>query len=549
MSIFSNVQSNILALEADTKKFDSLIKGFKATIEESYKLDILKEEMLNLLCQILCNHSEDVLLVSFNMRVNEIQTKLIDFLKEKEDTLKNNVNTRDKMITALREVLGTIYSAELLKNNIHVATNIEKRLLDIKNNASDIENIEKRLCAIKFLQEKLKVYKREYKKLIKILKPHKYKTEISFEEKKDIYDIFCKISLEDQKDENHSKMFNEDIYNDNKENLVIDYILYFENIFIKNADTVGIKLESYFQNIEEIFFKKDSKSTLINNLLEYIIERYSVQIDAYQRELLVKYKKSVSQLKLQLASCYKFEILSDIEKIYIDTINSKSPPEYILNSKYYANIESLFLNVGKSEIDIENVKLNDFLGDLNKKLYEKFDSKKYLQMYEFNYKYKNRVIAFFRQYYIDLLEESKKEIILEYSKELEKYLSKNLKKSDDISNINSSIIQLDNQIEKIKEALNNINLNYEEFKDAQLKQYMDVIEKRYSVNNLYDNVMSSKNKLIYKLKSKKIIREENILISKFLDDKKINIELKKSIIEDLFENSQILKNEVLQKVM
>lgn len=549
MSIFSNVQSNILALEADTKKFDSLIKGFKATIEESYKLDILKEEMLNLLCQILCNHSEDVLLVSFNMRVNEIQTKLIDFLKEKEDTLKNNVNTRDKMITALREVLGTIYSAELLKNNIHVATNIEKRLLDIKNNASDIENIEKRLCAIKFLQEKLKVYKREYKKLIKILKPHKYKTEISFEEKKDIYDIFCKISLEDQKDENHSKMFNEDIYNDNKENLVIDYILYFENIFIKNADTVGIKLESYFQNIEEIFFKKDSNSTLINNLLEYIIERYSVQIDAYQRELLVKYKKSVSQLKLQLASCYKFEILSDIEKIYIDTINSKSLPEYILNSKYYANIESLLLNVGKSEIDIENVKLNDFLSDLNKKLYEKFDSKKYLQMYEFNYKYKNRVIAFFRQYYIDLLEESKKEIILEYSKELEKYLSKNLKKSDDISNINSSIIQLDNQIEKIKEALNNINLNYEEFKEAQLKQYMDVIEKRYSVNNLYDNVMSSKNKLIYKLKSKKIIREENILISKFLDDKKINIELKKSIIEDLFKNSQILKNEVLQKVM
>ena len=34
MSIFSNVQSNILALEADTKKFDSLIKGYHINFSE-----------------------------------------------------------------------------------------------------------------------------------------------------------------------------------------------------------------------------------------------------------------------------------------------------------------------------------------------------------------------------------------------------------------------------------------------------------------------------------------------------------------------------------
>lgn len=549
MSIFSNVQSSIVALEADNKKFDTLIKSFKSTIEESYKLDILKEEMLNLLCQILSNHSEDVLSVSYSMRVNEIQSKLIDLLNEKEETLELNLKNREMMINSLREVVGTIYSIELLKNNIHISTNIEKRLLDIKNNVTDAQNIDKKICAIKFLQDKLKIYKKEIKKLIKILKNHKYKTEISFEDKKEIYDIYCKISLEDQETDNHSKMFNEDIYNQSKENLVTDYILYFESIFIKNAETVGVKLDSYIQNIEEIFFKKDSKSTLINNLLEYIIGRYTLQIDTYSKELLQKYKKAISQLKLQLSSCYKFDVLADIEKIYTDITNGEKLPIYILNSKYYTNIESLLFNVRKSEIDIENIKLNDFISDLNNKLYEKFDQKEYLQMYEFNYKYKNRVIAYFRQYYLDLLERSKEEIIGEYSEKLEKYLAKNLKKSDDILTLNSDIISMDNQIECIKNSIDNINENYDEFKDENLREYMKVIEKRYSVRNLYDRVMKSKSKIIYKLKSKNTIRQENIEISKFLDDKKINIELKKSIIDKLFEGNEILKKEVLEKVM
>lgn len=549
MSIFSNVQSSIVALEADNKKFNLLIKSFKSTIEENYKLDILKEEMLNLLCQILSNHSEDVLSVSYSMRVNEIQSKLIDILNEKEKKIELSLSSRETMVNSLREVIGAIYSIELLKNNIHIATNIEKRLLDIKNNTSDIENIDKKVCAIKFLQDKLKIYKREIKKLIKILKDHKYKTEISFEEKKEIYDIYCKISLEDQENDNHSKMFNEDIYNQNKENLVTDYILYFENIFIKNAEAVGIKLDSYIENIEEIFFKKDSKSTLINNLLEYIIQRYTLQIDCYGKELIQKYKKSISQLKFQLSSCYKFDILTDIEKIYLDTISSESLPTYILNSKYYTNIESLLFNVKKEEINIETIKLNDFISDLNDKLYEKFDPKKYLQMYEFNYKYKSRVIAFFRQYYLDLLEESKNEIIDEYVEKLEKYLSENLSKTGDILTLNSDIVLMDNQIECIKNSIDNINKNYDEFKDENLRSYMKAIEKRYSVKNLYDSVMKSKSKFIYKLKSKKTIREENIEISKFLDDKKINMELKKSIIEELFQNNEILKEEVLEKVM
>ncbi len=549
MSIFSNVQSSIVALEADNKKFDLLIKTFKSTIEESYRLDILKEEMLNLLCSILSNHSEDVLSVSYSMRVNEIQSKLIDLLNEKEKKLELGLKNRESMISSLREFVGTAYSIDLLKNNIHIATNIEKRLLDIKNYATEIENIDKKLCAIKFLQDKLKIYKKEIKKIIKILKDHKYKTEISFEDKKEIYDIYCKISLEDQEKDNHSKMFNEDIYNQSRENFVTDYILYFENIFIKNAETVGIKLDSYIENIEEIFFKKDSKSTLINNLVEYIYQRYSLQIDSYGKELLQKYKKAILQLKLQLSSCYKFDVLTDVEKIYLDILNSECLPTYILNSKYYTNIEALLFNVKKDEIDIENIKLNDFISDLNNKLYEKFDKKKYLQMYEFNYKYKNRVIAFFRQYYLDLLEEAKDEIASEYAEKLEKYLSKNLKKSDDILTLNSDIISLDNQIECIKDSVDNINKNYDEFKDENLKKYIEVIEKRYSVRNLYDKVMKSKSKFIYKLKSKKTIREENIEISKFLDDKKINTQLKKSIVEDLFKNNEILKKEVLEKVM
>ena len=84
MSFFDKVQDNILSLQSDKEKFDNLISNFNASVEESYKLDILKEEMLSLLSKIFSNHCEDVLSVSFKMRVNEVRKTLVDTLNEKK---------------------------------------------------------------------------------------------------------------------------------------------------------------------------------------------------------------------------------------------------------------------------------------------------------------------------------------------------------------------------------------------------------------------------------------------------------------------------------
>lgn len=550
MSFFDKVQDNILSLQSDKEKFDNLISNFNASVEESYKLDILKEEMLSLLSKIFSNHCEDVLSVSFKMRVNEVRKTLVDTLNEKKDTLVERVNEREILVQSLKELLGFAYLVDTIKKNVHIGMNIEKRLFDIKNDSKDIVDIEKRIYATNFINEKLELYKDGLKQLVKILKGHKRKTEISFDDKNKIYEIFNSISVENQFDDNHSKMFNENIYEYDDSTLVVDYILYFEKIFVENANTIGINISGFTENIVDIFSKKDSKNTLINNLIEYIYGRYKLEIENFKQTSTKKKNKCLRQLKKQLESCYEFDGLCVIDDIYENLAFNNNLSNYIGNSEYNKTLKNLFFSISKDELELENIKVVDFVLDINKSLIDSFDYEKYNQIYEFNYKNKNKLISYYRQYYFDLLEDAKEKVINTYLEKLEKYFKKNKIDKIDISKLDEQIIITDSQITKLEKILDYVDKNYENFTDENFKDYLQAIEQRYTVKNLYDSVLNTKSNFLYKLKTKKKIVEENIKISQFIDDEKINNRLRNVIVSQLFlDKDKDLKDEILKKIM
>ena len=137
-----------------------------------------------------------------------------------------------------------------------------------------------------------------------------------------------------------------------------------------------------------------------------------------------------------------------------------------------------------------------------------------------------------------------------YLEKLEKYFKKNKIDKIDISKLDEQIIITDSQITKLEKILDYVDKNYENFTDENFKDYLQAIEQRYTVKNLYDSVLNTKSNFLYKLKTKKKIVEENIKISQFIDDEKINNRLRNVIVSQLFlDKDKNLKDEILKKIM
>ena len=119
-----------------------------------------------------------------------------------------------------------------------------------------------------------------------------------------------------------------------------------------------------------------------------------------------------------------------------------------------------------------------------------------------------------------------------------------------LSKLDEQIIITDSQITKLEKILDYVDKNYENFTDENFKDYLQAIEQRYTVKNLYDSVLNTKSNFLYKLKTKKKIVEENIKISQFIDDEKINNRLRNVIVSQLFlDKDKDLKDEILKKIM
>ena len=539
MSLLLNLESNFNYLDSLQHKLDNFFEKQDLSNIDNDKISDIKYEILNTLSDILSIQSTEVLSNSFYTQVNYIEQRIYSLLEVKKSNL-NILDDYDLEVDTLRaSIISIIYSLDILQNSTHINVDVEKRLLDIKNSVSIIDYNNKKICAINFLKEKLPVYKREFINLLQIVKECSIKDNIPFQTRQEIFEIFKTVTLSGLEKRQYEKVFLENT-EENYNNVTTDYIYFYENSFLEMCKMVDIKLTSHANEIVKHLNDKNMSSDMLANNISFIIKDYSFQMDNFLKSANDEIRKSTLNMYKYLSFCLTYDGATSLEKLLqkidSDDILNKYIKDEDIRNKTKILLQSFNIK-NRGKIQICNI-----LDDLSNNIKENFDPKRYMELYIYNSKYKNRQIAQFRQYYIDVLEKAKIKVSNMYIERLNKLI----KESKIEEYIENEATQKKNelvlQIEVLQQALKYINDNYRNFNDENLKLYINTIQERYNIENLYESVMRKKSKLLYKLKAKSILKKEQNKIYDFANNGKIKEKLQEELINNIFkENKDLIK--------
>ena len=248
MSVLTTIEKNFNYLYTKQNELDKLLAKVNLSIREQQKKNRLKEEISNILSDILSLQCNDVLSTSFYMQVNSIEQEIYNLLDSKKEVLNELNDKKNNIYKIANKIFPIIYSIDILQNSVHIKVDVEKRLLDLKNTILNYETNKKQLIAIKYLSKKTKAYEEGLIKLVDLIRNYELKQELSFEIKQEIFEIFSNISLNIQNDVNHTKVFNESIIS-NEAKYTHEYILWYENLFIDMFKDAGLLLPSFYNQI------------------------------------------------------------------------------------------------------------------------------------------------------------------------------------------------------------------------------------------------------------------------------------------------------------
>lgn len=545
MSVLTTIEKNFNYLYTKQNELDKLLAKVNLSIREQQKKNRLKEEISNILSDILSLQCNDVLSTSFYMQVNSIEQEIYNLLDSKKEVLNKLNDKKNNIYKIANKIFPIIYSIDILQNSVHIKVDVEKRLLDLKNTILNYETNKKQLIAIKYLSKKTKAYEEGLIKLVDLIKNYELKQELSFEIKQEIFEIFSNISLNIQNDVNHTKVFNESIIS-NEAKYTHEYILWYENLFIDMFKDAGLLLPSFYNQIRDIQSDKSIISAYTNKFINFIYRNYVSEINLYIKKLeknIVKYK---SDIELQLGFCYSYDRTSDMEEILNKIQKEKILPSYLLSSNSKELLKYILFDL---DISFDNnMELYNILDDLHKCICQVFDNERYIDMYKFNMIQKPIQIAQYRQYYIDVLDEAKEKIISEYINKIDTLIENENLEDCSTSELMNKINNLSNDVKKLEEALEFINKNYRSFENENFKKYIETIQKRYELFELYQNVVEKKAKFIYKIKAKVELKKESNLIYEFANKKGIKDKLTSELLNDIFKDENSLKNEVISLI-
>ena len=540
MSLLLNLEGNFNYLDSLQHKLDNFFEKQNLSNIDNDKISDIKYEILNTLSDILSIQSTEVLSNSFYTQVNYIEQRIYSLLEVKKSNL-NILDDYDLEVDTLRaSIISIIYSLDILQNSTHINVDVEKRLLDIKNSVSIIDYNNKKICAINFLKEKLPVYKREFINLLQIVKECSIKDNIPFQTKQEIFEIFKTVTLSGLENRQYEKVFLENT-EENYNNVTTDYIYFYENSFLEMCKMADIKLTSHANEIVKHLNDKNMSFDMLANNISFIIKDYSFQMDNFLKSANDEIRKSTLNMYKYLSFCLTYDGATSLEKLLQkidgDDILNKYIKDEEIRNKTKILLQSINIK-NRGKIQICNI-----LDDLSNNIKENFDPKRYMELYIYNSKYKNRQIAQFRQYYIDVLEKAKIKVSDIYIERLNKLI----KESKIEEYIENEATQKKNelvlQIEVLQQALKYINDNYRNFNDENLKLYINTIQERYNIENLYESVMRKKSKLLYKLKAKSILKKEQNKIYDFANNGKIKEKLQEELINNIFKESKDLIKE------
>lgn len=546
MSILTSIESGFDCLYARQSELDMLLAKFSLSIDERYKVDKLKKEISDILTDILALQSEDMLSSSFYLQVNEIEQELYNILEERKIKLNKLVEYKNKLYLLAEDIFQTSYSIDAIERSFHVSVQSEAHFLDIKNHIKNKSLCSKKILALEFLKEKLELYKNGIVDIILIANKNLLKEELTFEKKQEIFKIFSSISLKSQRVKNHTKVYNEDIQNVDDDIYTLEYLKWFEDLFLEMCKYVNLEVDSYYLKIRDTLCSNVTNLENVWNMADYIYNRYKNEIDLYLSKVKNVESKVQKNVKRQLSKCLSYDEIAIFQKVYEEIKNNKKLPEFLNNSEYSESYENLLFGLDidyNEKIDIQ--KIYETLQDSIEKL---FEEEKYLEMYKYNSEVKSREVASYRQYYITLLSKAKAQVKSIYIDKLEKKVAETEIKPYTTSILLKKIKLIEEEISLVKEALSYINKNYRDFSRSNLKIYIDSIQKRYGLNNLYDNMIAKKSNLVYKLMAKSKLNEETRYLYEFVNKKEIKEKLQNELINQIFTDEEELKQELINNL-
>lgn len=542
MSILTSVESGFDCLYTRQNELDALLSKFSLSLEDNYKIDRLKKEISDILTDILAMQSEDVLSSSFYLQVNEIEQELYNLLEDRNVKLKELVTYKEKLYESAQNMLNTIYSIEALNKCFHINIQSEAYFLDVKNHLKTKALCDKKILALEFLKGKLPLYENGLMSLIVMASKNLLKEELTFEKKQEIFNIFSSISLKSQRVKNHKKVYNEDIQNINDDIYTLEYLEWFEGLFLEMCKYVDLEVESYYEKIKDTLCNKVTNYESVNSMCDYIHNRYKNEIELNLQKVQRVKEKVEKNVRRQLDKCLDYEDDMYFESIYQNLKTSRTLPNFLQNNKNAENYKSLLFDL---DIDYSNkIDIKEIFKDIQNSIYELFEEEKYLEMYKYNSSVKSIEVANYRQYYLTLLEQAIESVKKDYIEKIEDtIIDTEFKYNTAVLLKKIKIIEED--IKLIKEALNYINKNYRDFSKTNLKIYIDSIQKRYALKNLYDNILAKKSNLVYKLMAKSRLNEETRLLYEFANKKEIKEKLQNEILSYIFGEEEELKEELI----
>ncbi len=545
MAILTSIESGFNCLYNRQSELDKLISKFTLSNEERYKMEKLKSEISDILTDILALQCEDVLSSSFYLQVNNIEQEIYNILEEKRKKLNKLVAYKDGIYETIDEILAIIYSIDILEKSFHVNADSQAYLLEIKNLVSSKEVSDKKILALEYIKEKLPAYKQGILDIILIANKNILKRELPFEKKQEIFDIFSSISLKTQRVKNHTKVFNEDYEINNESKYTLDYLEWFENIFLDMGKYVNLYLDSYCKEIKNMIYNNVVTYENVENIADYIFNRYKNEIDKYLEKITNFRDNSESNIRRQLKACLDYDGITDYKQIINSVIDNKELPDYLKDSICKEKLNNILfeLNVPTSN----KVKIQNVLGDLREAIISCFDETKYLELYKYKYNssLKTIQIASYRQYYLSTLEAAREKVKQDYIDKIEDIVSKKQLKPYSNAVLLRQIEKLKKDIELLKEALKYISKNYRDFSNTNLKLYINSIQSRYQIYNLYDNILAKKSNFVYKLMAKSKLNEEKRLLYDFANKREIKEKLQNELMRNIFIDSNELKEEII----
>lgn len=542
MSTLASIRYNLDALYKSKSKFEWLIDQKEMPVRKLDKLFKLKKDMLYQLSCILSVNADEVLANSFYTSVNIVEQGIINILKSKEDEIIDLEKKHNAILSDAKRIISIIYSMDILQSSIHIDTKNEEKLVTLKTAYLSLHNAKQKEIALNFLNKVLEKYKKGYYEILQLVSKHCLKEELSFEEKQEVFNILSSISFDYQLDKIRNK-----IYLENKENIeynkyTSDYLHYFEDMFLSLASICKINLPVFYYQIENEIKNVGLNELYINTSIEYICKKYEFDI-ANEIEKVVELKqKSEDKVKATILSLIKYSGVTDLSSLLDGIRENNMLPEYLKDTKEYNKIYKII-----EDTDFllnKDVQVYTVLDEISSFMTQSFDEEEYLKGYKYNENNSVKQIAYFRQYYISLLEISKQKVIKSYEKKIEEIISKSDIKNYDIKKNNNYIGDKKIKINLLKDALKYIENNFRNFTNKNLKVYASAIEKRYHVEQLYENIMNKRQKTNFALKTKLKIEEEKQYLKSFIE----NDDIKKDLITEIL-NTVIVDDSLREEIL